>query len=132
MALFPRDGGQANPPPLERFATERDNKTVPLGVLRSIHKALDKLRATVAGRLSFGTFIDGGHTGNFDGQFREFTSTTRDMEVPHGLGRVPTGWLPIDQNAGGHLFRDVTKGWTEEVAYLSSDAVGVTFRVIFF
>ena len=132
MAQFERTAGAANRISLVPLSVDKDGQATP-PVVRSLYQAVDKVLTTLAGRLSLGTGTDGEHTGHLDGQVRAFTTPAvadTAFEVAHGLGRTPIGYVVIYQSLPGSLYADVSRGWTEEMVYLKSDAAGAAFRVL--
>jgi hypothetical protein len=132
MAQFPREQGAASRIPLISFSTEKDGR-IATPVLRSMYLALDQVVTALAGRLSLGTGVDGAHTGHLDWQARAFTAPSvadTAFEVAHGLGRTPIGYVVIYQSLPGSLYADVSRGWTDEMVYLKSDAADAAFRVL--
>lgn len=86
------------------------------------------LRA-INGKLSFGNGVNSTQAGNIDGQTKELTFLTAnfDYEVPHGLGRVPIGILPLDVNQDGAVMRGGSRGsWSSERLFVRCNVAGTT------
>lgn len=67
------------------------------GAARDLTNMLEVLRAALNGGLSLGDGEDGARAGNLAAQFRQVKSTSAGgtFAVPHGLGRVPVGYLVV-------------------------------------
>ena len=88
----------------------------------------------INGRLSFGDGRQSAQTGNFDGQFIEWTFVVanQEYEIPHGLGRVPQGIIVTMMNGGGNIFASNRGGWGTDRLFLKSNNAPRTARLIVF
>ncbi len=78
--------------------------------------------------------INGGldfHT-NFNGTLVDavFTAANTDTAVAHGLGRIPTGYIPTSKTAAMHVFTGTGK-WTTKLIYLRADVVGTAGLLVY-
>lgn len=87
------------------------------------------------GQLSLGDGTNSTQSGNIDGQTKEiyFASKNTDVEIPHGLGRVPIGIITLDVNVDGAVVRGNQRGdWNASRLYLrcSADACTALFVIV--
>ena len=71
---------------------------------------------------------------NFDSVSVTFTSSaTPDNEntIPHGLGKIPIGWLVYSKDKAGDVY-DGTTAWTTTNLFLKVDIASVTVKIIIF
>lgn len=122
--IFTGRGMLADMPPV--VSTDGKLSDVQVGFItdsiRNIIRALN-------GKLSLGDGSQSSQSGNLDGQTKEvtFTSANTDYEVPHGLGRVPIGILPLQVNQDGAVVRGSSFGsWTPERLYVRCNVAGTT------
>lgn len=59
-----------------------------------------------------------------------FTAQNTDQAVSHGLGRIPTGYIPINQNVATRIFNGTTAS-TSGIIYLQSTQVATVGLIIF-
>lgn len=59
----------------------------------------------------------------------EFTSTSVDTAVPHGLGRAPNGYIIVKRSANMVIFDGSTEN-TDSVLYLRTSATGTASVII--
>lgn len=52
-----------------------------------------------------------------------------EFSVSHGLGRVPFGFIVVNQNLAAHFFKS-TSAWTSTNIFLKCDGISVAFTVI--
>ena len=106
----------------------------PNGQLSAIHMTylLDTIRTLIAvvnGGISFGDGQNSSYSGNIDGQLKivNFANSNTDYEVPHGLGRVPLGIIPLLVAADGAVVRGASNGsWTSERLFVRCNVAGTT------
>jgi len=87
------------------------------------------------GGISFG---DGSNSslsgnGNIDGQTKEvyFPDANTDVEIPHGLGRVPIGIITLDVNVDGAVVRGNQRGdWNATRLFLRCSQAGTTALMV--
>lgn len=79
---------------------------------------------TLNGKIDF-------HT-NFNGNLVNavFTAANTDTVVAHGLGRIPTGYIPTAKTAAMHVFTGTGK-WTAKLMYLQADAIGTAGLLVY-
>jgi len=85
------------------------------------------------GGISFGDGSNSSLSGNIDGQTKEvyFATANTDVEVPHGLGRVPIGIIVLDVNVDGAVIRGNTRGdWNRERLFLRSSQAATTALLV--
>lgn len=85
------------------------------------------------GQISFGDGSNSSQSGNIDGQTKEvfFPDANTDVEIPHGLGRVPIGVLPLDVNVDGAVVRGSQRGdWNATRLFLRCSQAGTTALLI--
>jgi hypothetical protein len=73
------------------------------------------------GQVSFGNGDNSSQSGNIDGQTKEvyFPAANTDVEVPHGLGRVPIGIIVLDVNVDAAVVRGTQRGdWNASRLFL--------------
>lgn len=81
------------------------------------------------GRISFGDGSASSQLGNIDGHTKEvyFPAANTDVEVPHGLGRVPIGIITLDVNVDGAVVRGSQRGdWNATRLFLRCSQAGTT------
>jgi hypothetical protein len=132
MANLPRKRSQANTSsPLQPVSLE--NGTLRVDVLLSMYKALQDILSKLAGRISLGQVLPGYHTGDLDGQFVGWTTVKEaPIAVPHGLGRIPTGWVVVSIDGFEVIYRDTTHPWTTELAWFTATSGGFHVMVFLF
>lgn len=88
----------------------------------------------INGLLSFGTGASGSWAGNLDAQFLDVTARSANAEfpIPHGLGRVPVGYIIVRTNAASILYDNGGGNWTDSTLYLLSTDAGSVFRILIF
>lgn len=87
----------------------------------------------INGGISFGDGSQSSLSGNIDGQTKEvyFRYADTDVEVPHGLGRVPIGILTLDVNADGAVVRGNQRGdWNASRLFLRCSVAGTTALLV--
>lgn len=91
------------------------------------------LTRAVNGKLSLGDGSNSSQSGNIDGQLKEltFVNANTDYEVPHGLERIPIGFISLDVNADGAVVRGGSRGsWSETRLFLRCNVAGTTALVV--
>jgi hypothetical protein len=104
-------------------------------LLSQLNDTLRDVVNSLNGRLSLGDGVQSSWAGNLDGQWIELvTPGVADSEfaVPHGLGKVPSGYLVVRKDQAAHLYDSNVGGWSEDTIYLKCDVVSVTFSIIVF
>lgn len=85
------------------------------------------------GGISFGDGSQSSLSGNIDGQTKEvyFPAANTDVEVPHGLGRVPIGIITLDVNVDGAVVRGNQRGdWNANRLFLRCSQAGTTALMV--
>jgi hypothetical protein len=85
------------------------------------------------GGISLGDGSQSSLSGNIDGHTKEvyFPTANTDVEVPHGLGRVPIGILTLDVNMDGAVVRGNQRGdWNANRLFLRCSVSGTTALLI--
>lgn len=96
----------------------------------------DSLRTvirTINGGISFGDGSNSSLSGNIDGQTKEvfFVDANTDVEIPHGLGRVPIGVIVLDVNVDGAVVRGNQRGdWNANRLFLRCSQAGTTALLV--
>lgn len=69
---------------------------------------------------------------NFRCKFVQVTFGTVNIEtaITHGLGFVPTGYIPVKLSNAGSVFTGITP-WTGDVIYLARNTAGTVTLLIF-
>ncbi len=98
------------------------------GLLEALHGTVVNIVQRMNGLLSVGTGVHGAWTGNLDGQWirRVVFDGVSEVVIPHGLGRVPVGMIPVivnfvpddDTTTAPELIASDTNGWTQDMVYL--------------
>ena len=117
-------------PPLK--SEEGKVTDVVLGIITSALRAIVLL---LNGRVSMGDGAQSSWSGNMNGQYREFTTTgvaDTQMTIDHGLGRVPIGFIPINNNKAYCLYNDEPYGWNEDYITLKCDTSSVLVKIWLF
>lgn len=85
------------------------------------------------GSISFGDGSASSHSGNIDGHTKEvfFVAANTDIEVPHGLGRVPIGIIVLDVNVDGAVVRGNQRGdWNATRLFIRCSQSGTTALIV--
>lgn len=85
------------------------------------------------GGVSFGDGSQSSLSGNIDGQTKEvyFRYANTDVEIPHGLGRVPIGVITLDVNQDGAVVRGNQRGdWNDGRLFLRCSVAGTTALLV--
>lgn len=88
---------------------------------------------SVAFRLFAGEKPKPGVGNKLPGLVQGLTFTSTDpVEVAHGLGRYPNGYLILRKYPGGDVFDASPQEWNPTTAFLQTDSPGLTVTVLFF
>jgi hypothetical protein len=85
------------------------------------------------GRITFGDGSNSSWSGNIDGHTKEvyFPVANTDVEVPHGLSRVPVGIIVLDVNVDGAVVRGNIRGdWNATRLFLRCSQAGTTALLV--
>lgn len=91
--------------------------------------AVRNIIRTLNGKLSLGDGSNSSQSGNLDGHTKEvtFVNANTDYEVPHGLGRVPTGIVVLQVNQDGAVVRGASNGsWSDTRLFVRCNVAGTT------
>lgn len=95
----------------------------------SIRTHLEQVNKVLGGNVSFGTTTANTDRGrNINGWAATVvTPGAPDTEfaVPHGLGRIPIGFLVMSRSVSGNVYKSTT-AWTTTNIYLKDSAVSDT------
>lgn len=72
---------------------------------------------------------------NFHGGFVDVTlpgTPSTDLEVHHGLGYVPTGFLIVRKDGAGDVYASNISNWDSEFLYIASDTASLDVRLFVF
>lgn len=98
-----------------------DARGIPLG-LRDHIEQLNK----VLSNISFGETVDNKDLSqNIEGWYATVTSpgvADTEFVVPHGLDRVPNGWLVLSKSNAGVVYKGAT-AWTSSNIYLKDSGI---------
>lgn len=98
-----------------------------------ITDAIRNLIRAFNGRISFGDGSNSSQSGNIDGQTKEvfFVAANTDVEVPHGLGRVPIGVIVLDVTVDAAVVRGSQRGdWNTSRLFLRCSQAGTTALLV--
>jgi hypothetical protein len=112
---------------------DKDGK-LPSVTLQALRTLLTSIATKINGLISFGQAKNGSWAGNLDAQFLNVTPKAVDAEfaVPHGLGRVPGGYIVVRSSSASVLYDSGGGNWTDTTLYLRSSAPAGTFQVLVF
>lgn len=117
-----------------RLILDKEGK-VPPGAIVQLNNTVQRIVDTINGALSGGNGDQGTRTGNFDGQFLEFTTPSTpdaEFELFHGLGRIPVGKVVVRQDKAASLYDSSAGSWTTEVVYFKCNVASVLVRIVLF
>lgn len=80
----------------------------------------------------FGSAENGTQAGNLDAELLDvfFPDADTEVAIPHDLGRVPVGYIPIRFDRAARIYDSNNASWTEKVLYLRSDTAGVNAKFL--
>ena len=99
----------------------------------TLSEAVRGLIRHINGQISFGDGSNSSLSGNIDGQTKEvyFPDANTDVEIPHGLGRVPIGIITLDVNVNGAVVRGNLRGdWNATRLFLRCSQAGTTALLV--
>jgi hypothetical protein len=98
--------------------------------LQDLDTDLKNIMLFSAGRVRFGTGVDGARGENISGEFQVFTAGSADAEntIAHTLGSVPIGYLVVKQSKAGSLYSGST-AWSSTNIYLKCSVASVVFTI---
>lgn len=99
----------------------------------TLSEAVRGLIRAFNGGISFGDGSNSSLSGNIDGQTKEvyFPDANTDVEIPHGLGRVPIGIITLDVNVDGAVVRGNQRGdWNATRLFLRCSQAGTTALMV--
>jgi hypothetical protein len=83
------------------------------------------------GRIRFGDTTNASRGENIAGEFRTFTSSATpnaEFSLAHTLGATALGWIVINKNKAGDLYKGST-AWTSSSVYLKCSVASVSFTI---
>lgn len=116
--------------------TPEETEEVPGAIIKFLTTLSDQIIALytkVNGGLSLG---DGGQStgaGNLNAQWIEwkFSATPDSVEaIPHGLGRIPVGYMVMRRDRAAIVYDANTGGWGETMLYLSCDTASALVKLL--
>lgn len=112
---------------------DKDGK-LPAVTLSTLRTFLTTLATRLNGLLSFGQAGNGSWAGNVDGQFLRVTPQEANVRfpVPHGLERVPVGYIITRRNSASVLYDNGGGDWTDTTLYLYSTDAGIEMTILVF
>jgi len=96
--------------------------------LQDLIFSLAHLRLTVRGT----AIQDGDKAGHLDARYVVYTSNAvADTEdtIPHALGRVPVGYIPVKQDKAGTIY-DGSTAWTTTNIYLKASVASMALTIM--
>jgi hypothetical protein len=101
-----------------------------------VNSIVDSVRGLIRalnGRLTIGNGVHSTQSGNIDGHTKEvtFVNANTDYEIPHGLGRVPIGFIVLDTNADGAVVHGGSRGsWSDTRLFARCNVAGTTALIV--
>jgi hypothetical protein len=118
------------------MSAARDRTITGVGWLPYAPNTLESLAQRFNGLISLGDGSNFGWAGNLDGQTLTFTTpavANTVFEIPHGLGRIPTGWLEVYRDRAAQLYDGSNKlSWTEGSIFWACNTASAVITVIVF
>lgn len=86
------------------------------------------------GQLRIGTNVNSERSGNLDGQTLTIVFPSADTEVghPHGLERVPEGFIVTNRDRACSVYQSDGGTWSDEMIYLKCDTASAQVQLIVF
>jgi len=99
-----------------------------------IVETLQRLSDAINGQLSLGTGDSSTRGGNFNAQWivQHFEPAAVEIEIPHGLGRVPVDVLPGIPNLPAHFYTAKRGSWSPTTLWLACDTAKVDVPLLIF
>lgn len=122
--------GMISDPP--RLVPTEDGK-LPASVVSKLNAFLTDVITAINGRISFGDGYQASRSGNIDGQWITFTAPSvadTQFEIPHDLGRRPTGYSVWRRDDYALLKDANVGGWDEKRIYMKSNTGGATYLIL--
>jgi hypothetical protein len=97
-----------------------------LDVFRGIINAIN-------GHLSLGNGITGHRAGNIDAQYIDFLCpavANTEFIVPHGLGRVPVGYMIVREDRAANVYDSSVGSWSPTLAYFKCNVASTSIRIL--
>ena len=97
--------------------------TTPEESIVEISSALQAIVAKLNGDMRLGTALNGSRIGNFSGQRVTviFGTANEERKVPHGLGRVAVGYIPVRRDRACHVYDSTETAWGDDLLSVKCD-----------
>ena len=105
------------------------------GVVTYLAGLFKNIVTAINGRLSLGNAAQSSQSGNIDGQWITYvfpSSANTEVEIPHGLGRVPVGFFVGEKDKACDVYTSNRSGWGKERIYLKCDTATATVNMLVF
>ena len=88
-----------------------------------ISSVIQSIVAKINGGLALGTTMNGSRVGNLSGQRVTviFGSANTERKIPHGLGRVPAGYIPVRKDRACDIYDSTETAWGESLFSVKCD-----------
>ena len=109
-----------------------DGKIGVAGV-EAVNLFLSSVVSKMNGNLTLGNGAHGTWAGNFYWQWIEFTSPSvadTEFTVPHGLDKVPQGFISVFQDKAGSLYVSSYGSWGKDLAYMKDSGASVLRKIL--
>lgn len=102
--------------------------------LAYLSSAIQSLAGALNGQLSLGNGDQGTRAGNIFAQWMTvfFTTANVKVEIPHGLGKVPTDVFIGLPDKAAKFYTPDRGSWTPDLLYVTCDTSAVTARLLVF
>ena len=109
----------------------REGKVEP-SYMKTLVSSVQAVIQKVNGFVSSGDGTHASWAGNIDAQWMDVYIKTADteVEIPHGLGRIPKGYLVKKRTKACVIYDSRDGSWTDSVFYLKSSVSDVTVRIL--
>ena len=114
------------PPPPIRF---NEDGTINVESVVTLNQVISDLIRHMNSGLSMGDGTDGGQTGNIQNQWLSFVAPSAadtDIELPHGLNRIPTGFSTYFVDAAAVVYVRDYGSWTKKRIIVRCDTGGTS------
>lgn len=111
---------------------KKENATTVIGYVVGI---LNGIVRAINGRLTLGNGNQSTQSGNIDGQWITYvfpSTANTEVEIPHGLGRVPVGLFEAERDRACTLYSSNRSGWGKTVIYLKCSVASAVVKFLLF